>query len=185
MSSLCLNSNNSSLSKDDLNKTANGSVQINTTDNTIATNGSEQSQYIVIKSRGANSDACGDTSIKHNNQLYMLLQHATGCAEPNCGRDNCSTLKQFILHHNSCITNSSGGCMICFAFDAMVCQVRLFFGEICWGKAMVAYKRPQKWKKEESERLRGERDQIKFIDIGFERWQVVRFWKARGRQDVP
>ena len=39
-------------------------------------------------------------------------------------------------------------------------------------------------KKERSERLRGERDQIN-IDLGFERWQVVRFRKARGRQDVP
>ena len=38
---------------------------------------------------------------------------------------------------------------------------------------MVAYTKPQKWKKEESERLRGERDQIKFISLGFERWQVV------------
>ena len=28
---------------------------------------------------------------------------------------------------------------------------------------------PQQRKKEESERLRGERDQIKFIDLGFER----------------
>ena len=33
----------------------------------------------------------------------------------------------------------------------------------------------QQRKKEESERLRGERDQIKSIDRGFERWQVVRF----------
>ena len=41
---------------------------------------------------------------------------------------------------------------------------------------------PQQRKKEESERLRGERDQIKFIDPGFERWQVVRFRKAIGRQ---
>ena len=40
-------------------------------------------------------------------------------------------------------------------------------------------------KKEESERLRGERDQIKFIDLGFERWQVVRLRKARGGQDFP
>ena len=40
-------------------------------------------------------------------------------------------------------------------------------------------------KKEESERLRGERDQIKFIDLKFERWQVVRFRKARRRQEVP
>ena len=32
---------------------------------------------------------------------------------------------------------------------------------------------PQQRKKEESERLRGERDPIKFIDLGFERWQVA------------
>ena len=29
----------------------------------------------------------------------------------------------------------------------------------------------QRKKKERSETLRGERDQIKFIDLGFERWQ--------------
>ena len=50
---------------------------------------------------------------------------------------------------------------------------------------MVAYTKPQKRKKEESEKLRGERDQIKFIDLRFERWRVVRFRKARRRQDVP
>ena len=50
---------------------------------------------------------------------------------------------------------------------------------------MVAYAKPQKWKKEDSERLRGERDQIKFIGLRCERWQVVRFRKARRRQDVP
>ena len=61
-----------------------------------------------------------------------------------------------------------------------------FFSELCWGKAVVAYTMPQQRKKKErSERLRGERDQIKFIYLGFERWQVVRFRKARGRQDVP
>ena len=43
---------------------------------------------------------------------------------------------------------------------------------------------PQQRKKEESERLRGERDQIEFIDLGFERWQVVRFRKSRRMQDV-
>ena len=32
---------------------------------------------------------------------------------------------------------------------------------------MVAYKKPQQMKKEEGERLRGERDQSKFIDLGF------------------
>ena len=44
---------------------------------------------------------------------------------------------------------------------------------------------PQQRKKEESERQRGEIDQIKFIDLGFERWQVVRFRKARRRHNVP
>ena len=59
--------------------------------------------------------------------------------------------------------------------DSHTQQDTPFFSEFCWGKAMVAYAMPQQRKKEESERLRGERDQIKFIDLGFERWQVVRF----------
>ena len=50
---------------------------------------------------------------------------------------------------------------------------------------MLAYIKPQPRKKEKSERLRGERDQIKFIDLGFERCQVVRFMKERRKQDVP
>ena len=60
-----------------------------------------------------------------------------------------------------------------------------FFGELCWQMAMVAYTMPQQRKKEESKRLREERDQIKFIDLGFERLQVVRFREARRRQDIP
>ena len=48
----------------------------------------------------------------------------------------------------------------------------------------MAYTKPQLRKKEENKRLRGERDQVKFIDLGFERWQVVRFRKARRRQEV-
>ena len=36
-------------------------------------------------------------------------------------------------------------------------------------KAVVAYANPQQRRKEECDRLRGERDQIKFIDLGFER----------------
>ena len=59
-----------------------------------------------------------------------------------------------------------------------------FFIESCLGKAMVAYTKPQQRKKEESEKLRGERNQIKFIDLRFDRRQVVRFRKAT-RQDVP
>ena len=50
---------------------------------------------------------------------------------------------------------------------------------------MVVYTKPQQRKEEESERLTVERDQIKFIDLRFEIWQVVRFRNARGRQDVP
>ena len=50
---------------------------------------------------------------------------------------------------------------------------------------MVANTKPRQRKKEESEKLRGERDQIKLSDLGFERWQVVRIRKARGRQGVP
>ena len=51
---------------------------------------------------------------------------------------------------------------------------------------MVAYTKLQERKKEESKRLRGERerDQIKF-DLTFKRWQVARFRKARRRQAVP
>ena len=49
----------------------------------------------------------------------------------------------------------------------------------------MAYTKPQQRKKDESERLRGERDQIKFIDLRFERRQAARFSKARERQYVP
>ena len=42
------------------------------------------------------------------------------------------------------------------------------FSELCWGKAKVACTKPQQWKKEESERLRGEGYEIKFIDLRFE-----------------
>ena len=38
--------------------------------------------------------------------------------------------------------------------------------------------------KEEGDRLRGESDQIEFIDLRFERWHVARFRKAR-RKDAP
>ena len=39
---------------------------------------------------------------------------------------------------------------------------------------MAAYTKPQQRKNEERERLRGEGDQIKFTDLRFERWQVVK-----------
>ena len=61
----------------------------------------------------------------------------------------------------------------------------LFFSDLCWGKAIVAYTKPQHRKKEGGGRLSVERDQIKFIDLRFEGWEVVRFRKARRKQDVP
>ena len=50
---------------------------------------------------------------------------------------------------------------------------------------VASTKRQQRKKEEVSERLKGERDQINFIDFGFERWQFLRFRNARRRQDVP
>ena len=50
---------------------------------------------------------------------------------------------------------------------------------------MVAYTKPKQRKKEKSERLRRERDQIKFINLRVERWQAVGFRNARESQDVP
>ena len=47
---------------------------------------------------------------------------------------------------------------------------------------MEAYTKTQQRKKEESERIRGE-SLSSFIDLRFERCQIVRFRKAR-RQDV-
>ena len=38
---------------------------------------------------------------------------------------------------------------------------------------MVTYKSPQQWKKEKSERLRGEGDQIKPIDLRFEMKSII------------
>ena len=44
----------------------------------------------------------------------------------------------------------------------------------------MACTKPLKWKRKESNRLTGETDQNTFMDLGFERWQVVGFKKARG-----
>ena len=49
---------------------------------------------------------------------------------------------------------------------------------------MMTYTKSHQWTKEESERLRGEGDQIKFIDVRFGRWQIVGLRKGR-RHDVP
>ena len=44
---------------------------------------------------------------------------------------------------------------------------------------MVSYTKPQQRMKEESEKLKGERDQIELIDLRIERWLVIRFREAR------
>ena len=49
---------------------------------------------------------------------------------------------------------------------------------------MATYAKPQQRKNEECERLRGGRDQIKFIDLRFERPQVVGFGEGRRRQEA-
>ena len=43
---------------------------------------------------------------------------------------------------------------------------------------MAAYTKPNKERKKK-------RDQIKFINLRFAKWHIVRFRKARGRQHVP
>ena len=59
-------------------------------------------------------------------------------------------------------------------------ELFLFSSELCWGKAMVAYTMPQQRKKEESERLRGERGQIKFITE-----MIVASWHANQTASLP
>ena len=44
---------------------------------------------------------------------------------------------------------------------------------------MAANTKPQQRKKEERERLRGERDQMKFFDLRCERLQLVRFRESK------
>ena len=55
---------------------------------------------------------------------------------------------------------------------------------MAYTKPTVAYTMPQQRKKEENERLRGEGNKLKFIDLRFERGQMVASGKAT-RQDIP
>ena len=43
-------------------------------------------------------------------------------------------------------------------FATLKITLTFFFSGLCSGKAMVAYKKPQQRKNDESERLRGERE---------------------------
>ena len=87
------------------------------------------------------------------------------------------------IRHDEGVTGASA--VITKDFRESVERELVFLSELCWGTVVVAYTKPQQKKKAESERLRGERDQIEFVDLRFERWQVVRFRKARRRQDAP
>ena len=49
---------------------------------------------------------------------------------------------------------------------------------------MMVYTKPQQRKKDECKKAKRRERWIKFIDLRFERWQVVGFRKARSRQDV-
>ena len=77
------------------------------------------------------------------------------------------------------------GCSIIPLPNFDFASVFLFSCKVCWGEATVVYTIPQQFKKEESEELRGERGQIKFIDLRFERGKIVVFGKGRRRQDIP
>ena len=61
----------------------------------------------------------------------------------------------------------------------------LSFNELCWEKGHGSLYKAQQWKKEDSERLGGEGNKIKFIDLRFERGHVLGFRKGRRKQDVP
>ena len=60
-----------------------------------------------------------------------------------------------------------------------------FFLFVMLRKGYGGLYKAQHRRKEESEPLRGYRDKIKFIDLRFQRWQVVGLRKATRRQDVP
>ena len=47
------------------------------------------------------------------------------------------------------------------------------------------YKAPTKEERKKQKAKRRERDQVKFIDLRFERWQVIGFRKGRRKEDVP
>ena len=68
-------------------------------------------------------------------------------------------------------------CIITFLFLPRILMLRNGHGGL--------YKAPTREERRKRKAKRRERDQIEFIDLRFERWQVVRFGKVRRRQDVP
>ena len=131
------------------------------------------------------------------NDVYLQVAGATICSNPCCSllelhencryRATCSTHVGFLDLTDRAMA-LSGWAMaetrlqkslemprqfIYKEFQEFAILLIFFFSELCWEQAMVSYTKPRQSKKEESERLRGERDQIKFIHLRFEWWQVV------------
>ena len=50
---------------------------------------------------------------------------------------------------------------------------------------MMAYTKPHQWKKQESKRLRGEEIRSGLLILDLKDGKLLRFRKARRRQDVP
>ena len=96
-----------------------------------------------------------------------------------------TTIRRFVLKRalNEEVSKKDVPAFLCNIETLTTCCLIYFilsiFSELYLGKTMVAYTKPQQRKKEGSERLRGERYHIKFIDLRFERWQVVGHEKAR------
>ena len=60
---------------------------------------------------------------KSGHLIHDGIAHAVSCSTLSCKEDDCYILKRFLLHQAACIINSSSGCSICIAFDAIVCKV--------------------------------------------------------------
>ena len=87
--------------------------------------GRGRAHYLAVTSKEANINIseARENPTSNSEEIYRTLEHAAVCLERDCVDDNCYTLKQFFMHLTTCDKNSNSGCMICFAFDAMVCQV--------------------------------------------------------------
>ena len=58
---------------------------------------------------------------------------------------------------------------VCLHDDVTINKKSCFFFLVCYVEESPWYTKPQPRRKEQSERLRGERHQIEFIDLRFER----------------
>ena len=143
MSSLRLNSNTSTLEKDGeqlkqqrqcetrsdngqhlrqsetRRSSSNEGVQIRATDERENTHLASEAN----SNSNVNSSQSSNQSLGKAKKIHATLEHSATCLDPKCQITDCYTLKQFFVHNNSCDKGRARGCMICFAFDAIVCQV--------------------------------------------------------------